>query len=154
MRHFLMILLNWMLNVKGWPRRSTTSHLYVLCVLCSYMCVMILWGLYMNNYSLNRMFFMFHEGLRVKSKNHDVRKVCLEMTLCVLGSFIEIYVFFWAKIDVRHLKIVYMHFGVGNIRAKVHEDMLRALEVLPIMWAKTAKKQSYLRRVIDALVGW
>ena len=44
------------------------------------------------------------------SKNvHDVRKVCLEMTLCVLACFIEFYVFFFDEIDVRGPKIIYKH---------------------------------------------
>ena len=35
------------------------------------------------------------------SKNvHDVRKVCLEKTLCVLACFIEFYVFVSEKIDM------------------------------------------------------
>ena len=40
---------------------------------------------------------------------HDVRKVCLEVTLCVIECFIECYLFVYDEIDVRGIKIVYTH---------------------------------------------
>ena len=41
------------------------------------------------------------------SKNvHDVRQVFLETTLCAFASFVEFYVLFLDKIDVRGPKII------------------------------------------------
>ena len=42
------------------------------------------------------------------SKNvHDVRRVCLETTLCVLACFVEFYVFFLDENDMEGPKLVY-----------------------------------------------
>ena len=50
------------------------------------------------------------------SKNvHDVQKVCLEMTLCVLACFVEFYVFVLDEIYMRGPKIVYNHILIGNV---------------------------------------
>ena len=47
------------------------------------------------------------------SKNvRDVRKVCLEMTLCVLSCFFEFYMFVLGEIDVVGYKLIYKHIRV------------------------------------------
>ena len=47
------------------------------------------------------------------SKNvHDIRKVCLETTLCVYACFIEFYVFVLDEIDMVGPKILYEHIWV------------------------------------------
>ena len=51
------------------------------------------------------------------SKNvHDVRKVCFEISLCVLECFVLFYVFIFKEIDVRGPKLVYNHIPIGMIR--------------------------------------
>ena len=74
--------------------------------------------------------FMKFGGQRFKNV-HDVRKVCLETTLCILACFIEFYVLFLDEIDVVGHKIVYKHIGVGNFWEKVPKDHLRVLEEGP-----------------------
>ena len=76
---------------------------------------------------------------------HDVRKVYLEMTLCVLMCFVEFYVLVFDEIDVRDPKLVYKNIWVGNVRPNIPKDQPRVFEDGPIIWAKTAKKQSHLR---------
>ena len=50
------------------------------------------------------------------SKNvHDVRNVCLEMTLYVLACFIGFYVFVLDEIHARGPKLVYENIQVRNI---------------------------------------
>ena len=62
-----------------------------------------------------------------RSNVHDVRKVCLETTLCVLTCFIEFYVFVLDEIGVSP-KLVYEYIWVGNIQMKVPKDQPRVLE--------------------------
>ena len=63
------------------------------------------------------------------SKNvYDVRKNCLEMTLCVLVSFVEFYVFIFDEIDVRGPTNVFKHISVGKVWVKLLKDQLRVLE--------------------------
>lgn len=45
----------------------------------------------------------------MSEKVYDVRKVFLEMTLCVLACFLEFYAFYFVKIDVGGPKIIYGH---------------------------------------------
>ena len=74
------------------------------------------------------------------SKNvHDVRKVCLETTLCVLACFVEFYVFVLNEIPVRGHKIVYKHIQIVNIRENIPKDHPRVLEEGPKLVPKTAK---------------
>ena len=47
---------------------------------------------------------------------HDVQKVSLEMTLCVLASFVKHYVFVLDEINMEGPKLVYKHIQVGNVR--------------------------------------
>ena len=71
------------------------------------------------------------------SKNvHDVLKVCLEMTLCVLACFVEFYVFVLDEIHVRDSKIVYDHVWVGNVLENVPNDHPRVLEEGPKVGAQ------------------
>ena len=51
-----------------------------------------------------------HDVLRLNV--HDVRKVCLEMTLCVLACFVKFYVFVFDEIDIKGPKLVYNHIRV------------------------------------------
>lgn len=60
------------------------------------------------------------------SKNiHDVRKVCLETSFCVLVCFIEFYEFIIDEIYVIGPKHVYEHIRVGSIQSKSPKDKLR-----------------------------
>ena len=57
------------------------------------------------------------------SKNvHDVWKVCLKTTLCVLACIVEFYVFVFDEIDMRGTKLVQNHIRVGNAWEKVPKD--------------------------------
>ena len=68
------------------------------------------------------------------SKNvHDVRKVCLERTLCVLACFVELYVFIFDEINLRGPKIVYDDIRVGKILENNPNDKQRVLEEGPII---------------------
>ena len=67
----------------------------------------------MSNYTVYRMFFKFQNFGGQRSNNvHDVRKVCLEMTLCVLACFMEFYMFVFDEINVTGPKLVYEHIWV------------------------------------------
>ena len=58
-----------------------------------------------------------------KSKNvHNVRKVCLKMTLCVLACFIKFYVFILDEIDMGGIKIIYEHTRVEKFPENVPKD--------------------------------
>ena len=71
------------------------------------------------------------------SKNvHDVRKVYLEMTLCVLACFIKVYMFVLDDLHVRGPKKVYYHNWVGNVRVKIPKDQPRVLDKGPFSRAK------------------
>ena len=84
---------------------------------------------------VKRQCLKFHEVWR--SNVHDVRKVCLETTLCALVRFVEFYVFVLDEIDVRGHKIVYEHIRVGNVRTKVPKNQPRVLEEGPILVDRT-----------------
>ena len=74
------------------------------------------------------------------SKNvHNIRKVYLETTLCVLECFIDFYMCDLYKIDLGGHKLIYEHFCVGNIRANISNDHPWVLEEGPMSVAKTAK---------------
>ena len=74
------------------------------------------------------------------SKNvHDIRKVCLETTLCFKAYFIEFYVFVLGEIHVRDAKLVYQIVWIGNVRANIPKDHPRVLEEGPNVGAKTAQ---------------
>ena len=45
-------------------------------------------------------------GAQTSKKVHDVLKVCLEMTLCVLACFVKFYMFILNEIDVVGPKLV------------------------------------------------
>ena len=45
-------------------------------------------------------------GGQTSNNIHDVQKVCLEMTLCVLVCFVEFYLFALDEIDVSGPKLV------------------------------------------------
>ena len=63
------------------------------------------------------------------SKNvHDVRKVCLETTLCVLACFIKFYVFILDKILVGGSTLVYDYLWVVNVWENIPKDHPRVLE--------------------------
>ena len=71
------------------------------------------------------------------SKNvHDVRKVCLETTLCVYACFVKFYVFVLDEINVRGPKIIYDHVWVGNTRLNIPKDHPRVLEERPKVGAQ------------------
>ena len=73
------------------------------------------------------------------SKNvHDVRKVCLETTLCVLACFVEFYVFILDEIYVGGPKIIYKHRLVGNLRENIPNDNPRVLEEGHMLVVKTS----------------
>ena len=66
------------------------------------------------------------------SKNvHDIRKMCLETTLCVSTCFVEVYVLVLGKNHVIGAKIIYVHVWVGKVRAKIPKDHPRVLEEGP-----------------------
>ena len=54
-------------------------------------------------------------GSQTSKSVQDIRKVCFEMTLCVLAYFVEFYVFVLDEIDMGGPKIVFDHFCVGNV---------------------------------------
>ena len=58
----------------------------------------------MSYYSIYRQSIKFREVWR--SNVHDVRKMCLEMTLCVKACFVEFYMFVLEKIHMRGDKFV------------------------------------------------
>ena len=49
---------------------------------------------------------------------NDVRKVCLEVTLCILACFVEFYMFILDEINVRDTKLVYKHIQVREVQVK------------------------------------
>ena len=109
----------------------------------------------MSYYRVYRKCVNFYEVWR--SNVHDVRKVCLETTLCVLACFVESYVFVFDDIDMRGTKLVYDHILVVNSRAILPKDQPRVLEEGPFTRAKDVKTsptygwQSTTRGSIDAL---
>ena len=75
------------------------------------------------------------------SKNvHDVQKVCLETTLCVLECFFAFYVFVLDEIHVGGPKFDYKYIWIRNVRTNIHKDHPRVLEEGPFIRAKTVKK--------------
>ena len=58
----------------------------------------------MNYYSVYSQCVKFREVWR--SNVHDVRKVCLELTLCVYACFVEFYVFILDEIHVGGPKLI------------------------------------------------
>ena len=84
--------------------------------------------------SVYKQFFKFHEVWRANV--HDIRKNCLEITLCVLVCFVEFYVFLLDEIDVGGPKLVYDHIQVRKVREKVTKDQPRVLEDGPSMEQK------------------
>ena len=72
------------------------------------------------------------------SKNvHDVRKVCLQTTLCVWACFIEFYVFVLDEIHVRGPKLIYEHIWVGNVWAQLHVGPIRGPRKRTPTWSST-----------------
>ena len=63
---------------------------------------------------------------------HNIRKVCLETTLCVLACFVEFYLFVLNEIVLRYPKIVYKYIRVGNIRHKIPKEQPGVLEERPM----------------------
>ena len=55
--------------------------------------------------SVYKQFLKFHEVWRANV--HDIRKNCLEITLCVLVCFVEFYVFILDEIYVEGYKLLY-----------------------------------------------
>ena len=71
----------------------------------------------------------FEKFVGQTSKNiQDVRKVCLEMTLCVFAWFVDLYVFVLDEIDVEGNKLVYKHIWIGKVWVKNPRDQERVLE--------------------------
>ena len=58
-------------------------------------------------------------GGQTSKNDPDIRKVCLETTMCVLACFVEFYVFIFDEIDRGDPKLVYEHILVGNVQEKV-----------------------------------
>ena len=74
------------------------------------------------------------------SKNvHDVRKVCLETTVCVLTYFIEFYVFVLDQINLDVSELVYNHIRVRKFWENIPKAHPRVLEEGPMLVAKTAQ---------------
>ena len=105
----------WKLNIKGWPRRSTTSHLRGLMCFYVIMCVswayeVLIWVKIL--YTCTVLSFVEFGGQTSK------KVVCLETTLCVLACFVEFYVFVFDEIDMGGTKLLYNHIRVGNLRVR------------------------------------
>ena len=81
------------------------------------MCVMNQCGPNMSYYSFYRQCDKFCDVHR--SNVHDVRKVCLEMTLCVFACFIQCYALVLDEIYMRGHKLVYDNIRVGNIKENI-----------------------------------
>ena len=75
--------------------------------------------------------FMEFEGQTSKNV-HNIRKDCLETTLCVLTCFVECYMFILDEIYVRGPKIVYKHIRVEKVGVKLPKDQRRVLEEGPL----------------------
>ena len=88
-------------------------------------------GPYMIYHSVYRKCVKFHEVWR--SNVQDVRKVCLETTLCVLACLNKFYVFVLDEIDVASPKLVYEHIRVGRVWEKIPKDHPRVLEEGPFI---------------------
>lgn len=58
--------------------------------------------------------FIIYAGQRSKNV-HNVRKVCLETTLCVLGCFVEFYVFIFYTIDVEVFEHIWTYSSLKNL---------------------------------------
>ena len=81
--------------------------------------------------------FMKFEGQTSKNV-HDVRKVCREMTLCVLVSFVKFYVFVFYEDDVGGTRLLYGQIKVRNVRENIPKDRLRVIDERSMLVAKTA----------------
>ena len=46
---------------------------------------------------------------------HDVRKICLELTFCVLACFVEFYVFILDEIDMRGPKFLQSYSSLKHL---------------------------------------
>ena len=68
-----------------------------------------------------------------------VRKVYLEINLCVNASFVYFYIFFFDEIDVVGPKLVYEHVCVRNVRENITMDNLRVLYKGPMLAPKTSQ---------------
>ena len=74
------------------------------------------------------------------SKNvHDVRKVCLEMVLCVYACFVKFYMFILDEVHVRVTKRVYKHDWVLNVQENIPKDQSRVLYGGPKLGVKAAQ---------------
>ena len=57
------------------------------------------------------------------SKNiHDIRKICLETTLCILACFIQCYLLVLDEIDVRGRKLRYEYISIINVKVQVSTE--------------------------------
>ena len=93
----------------------------------------------MSYYSIYRQCVKLRKVLR--SNVHDVRKICLEMTLCVQAYFIEFYVFVLNEIHVIGAKLIQDHVWVGNVQEKILKDQQRILEEGPKLGVKKCPRQ-------------
>ena len=51
---------------------------------------------------------------------HDVRKMCLEIRLCVSACFIEFYGFIFNETHMGGPKLLYQQISVGNVKVRLH----------------------------------
>ena len=77
---------------------------------------------------------------------HDVRKICLEMTLCIYACFIEFYVLIFDVIYVRGPNLIYEHVQVLNVWGNIPMDNPRVIEEGPFMSAYDCPTQLKPRR--------
>ena len=69
---------------------------------------------------------------------HDVRKMCLHMTLCVQAcSFIEFYVLILDEIYLTDYKLIEDRIWVGKVQEIIPKDHPSVLEEGPKMMQKT-----------------
>ena len=81
--------------------------------------------------SVYKQFFKFHEVWRANV--HDIRKNCLEITLCVLVCFVEFYVFVMDELGVGVLNLYMNIFKFKNSGKKVPKDQPRFLQEGPFV---------------------
>ena len=75
-------------------------------------------------------------GFQMSKNPHDILKVCLETTLCVLPYFIKFYTFVFDKIYVGGHKLVYKHINIGKVCENDPKAHPRVIEEGPFIWDK------------------
>ena len=83
---------------------------------------------------------MFHGET---SKNvHDIRKMCLEMTLSVKACLVEFYVFVLDELYVRGVNLIDDRICVGNFWETMPKDQPKFLDEGPKLVVETGKGSS------------